>query len=181
MPFKRRFKDKYAGSLPERICCPNSVRLVVRKHRFWFWIQFKVSSEPARQLTVKSLPYCLLTCWKWFSNAQRTRTFSVLDSSLMTIFLGYFHPHLISVFLITRFSFFLAVKWPISPSFNHRISALIRFFLPVFIFNPILVCFSSFTRVLSIHAVSRVLHVFSLSQRDGWKPRHRKLDLTGSV
>ena len=28
MPFKRRFKDKYAGSWPERICCPNSVRLV---------------------------------------------------------------------------------------------------------------------------------------------------------
>ena len=28
MPFKRRFKDKYAGSQPERICCPNSVRLV---------------------------------------------------------------------------------------------------------------------------------------------------------
>ena len=28
MPFKRRFKDKYAGSSRERICCPNSVRLV---------------------------------------------------------------------------------------------------------------------------------------------------------
>ena len=31
MPFKRRFKDKYAGSWPERICCPNSVRLVVHE------------------------------------------------------------------------------------------------------------------------------------------------------
>ena len=29
MPFKRRFKDKYAGSSRERICCPNSVRLVL--------------------------------------------------------------------------------------------------------------------------------------------------------
>ena len=29
MPFGRRFKDKYAGSYPERICCPNSARLVV--------------------------------------------------------------------------------------------------------------------------------------------------------
>ena len=28
MPFKRQFKDKCVGSLPERICCPNSVRLV---------------------------------------------------------------------------------------------------------------------------------------------------------
>ena len=28
MPFKRRFRDKYAGRSPERICCPNSVRLV---------------------------------------------------------------------------------------------------------------------------------------------------------
>ena len=28
MPFKRQFKDKYTGSPPERICCPNSVRLV---------------------------------------------------------------------------------------------------------------------------------------------------------
>ena len=28
MPFKRRYKDKYAGNLRERICCPNSVRLV---------------------------------------------------------------------------------------------------------------------------------------------------------
>ena len=28
MPFKRRFKDKCAGSSRERICCPNSVRLV---------------------------------------------------------------------------------------------------------------------------------------------------------
>ena len=28
MLFKRRFKDKYAGSSTERICCPNSVRLV---------------------------------------------------------------------------------------------------------------------------------------------------------
>ena len=29
MLFKRRFKDKYANSSPERICCPNSVRLVL--------------------------------------------------------------------------------------------------------------------------------------------------------
>ena len=28
MPFKRRLKDKYAGSSRERICCRNSVRLV---------------------------------------------------------------------------------------------------------------------------------------------------------
>ena len=28
MPSGRRFKDKYAGIKPERICCPNSVRLV---------------------------------------------------------------------------------------------------------------------------------------------------------
>ena len=30
MPFKRQFIDKYAGISPERICCPNSVRLVIR-------------------------------------------------------------------------------------------------------------------------------------------------------
>ena len=29
MPFKRRFKDKYAGSPSERICCLNYVRLVL--------------------------------------------------------------------------------------------------------------------------------------------------------
>ena len=29
MPFEKRFKDKYAGGSPERICCPNSVRLVL--------------------------------------------------------------------------------------------------------------------------------------------------------
>ena len=29
MPFKRRLNDKYAGSSPERIRGPNSVRLVV--------------------------------------------------------------------------------------------------------------------------------------------------------
>ena len=28
MPLKKRFNDKYAGSLRKRICCPNSVRLV---------------------------------------------------------------------------------------------------------------------------------------------------------
>ena len=28
MPFKGQFKDKYTGSSRERICCPNSVRLV---------------------------------------------------------------------------------------------------------------------------------------------------------
>ena len=31
MAFKRRFKDKCAGSLRERICCPISVRLVKGK------------------------------------------------------------------------------------------------------------------------------------------------------
>ena len=30
MPFKRRFRNKYASKSPERICCPNSVRLVLQ-------------------------------------------------------------------------------------------------------------------------------------------------------
>ena len=32
MPSERQFRDKYAGRLPERICCPNSVQLVTLKN-----------------------------------------------------------------------------------------------------------------------------------------------------
>ena len=35
MPLERQFRDKYSIRSPERICCPNSVRLVTKKKVFF--------------------------------------------------------------------------------------------------------------------------------------------------
>ena len=40
MPFKRQFKDKYAASSRERICCPNSVRLVTNFSLICYFVFF---------------------------------------------------------------------------------------------------------------------------------------------
>ena len=40
MPFKRQFRDKYAGRLPERFCCPNFGRLVLFFLTHSFFLSF---------------------------------------------------------------------------------------------------------------------------------------------
>ena len=62
MLFRRRFKDKYAGSSRERICCPNSVRLV-------FLVEDKRSSRITDFL-------CCLIWTIWFNGKWTKMSFS---------------------------------------------------------------------------------------------------------
>ena len=42
MPFMRQFKEKYAGSSRERICSPNSVRLVILENDDYILVEKKI-------------------------------------------------------------------------------------------------------------------------------------------
>ena len=70
MPFRRRFKDNYTGSSRERICCPNSVRLVPSTtHSNAMYIQDELRNTPMRELiahfpdlAAKVLTKCITEC-----------------------------------------------------------------------------------------------------------------------
>ena len=77
MLFKRQFKDKYAGNLPERICCPNSVRYLFLHFPLFHFVYIGLEGIFCQPIAL-STPFTI-TSTSFFHICTRQCNFNVIS------------------------------------------------------------------------------------------------------